>query len=125
MNVLIVDDSKLARMALVKILAKNYPTWVRKEAGNADEALQLASEFAADIVLMDYNMPGRDGLALAADFRAQDPSMRLALISANQQHEIVEGAKALGASFLTKPVNCPDLVAFLGKPDTPIGQDDQ
>jgi DNA-binding NarL/FixJ family response regulator len=123
MNVLIVDDSKLARMALVKVLARSYPTWTRKEASNADEALQLQQEFAADVVLMDYNMPGRDGLTLAAELRQRNPAARLALISANQQHEIIEGAKAVGAVFLNKPVSEPELIDFLGKPETVAAQD--
>ena len=42
-----------------------------------------------DIALLDFNMPGRDGLALAAELRALKPDMPLALISANTQHEIV------------------------------------
>ena len=125
MNVLIVDDSKLARMALVKVLAQRYPNWVRKEAANADEALEMTQGFAADVVLMDYNMPGRDGLALATELRARDAGVRLALISANQQHEIVEGAKAVGAFFLNKPVSAPDLIAFLGDPDASDGREGQ
>jgi len=116
MNVLIVDDSKLARMALVKVLAQHYPNWVRKEAANADEALEVTQDFAADVVLLDYNMPGRDGLSLAAELRARDADVRLALISANQQHEILEGAKTIGAFFLNKPVSAPELIAFLGDP---------
>ena len=40
-TVLIVDDSKLARMAVAKTLAAVYPDWARLEAANADEALAV------------------------------------------------------------------------------------
>jgi CheY-like chemotaxis protein len=64
-SVLIVDDSKLARMAVAKALSTLHPDWARVEATNAEEALVLARQSPPDIALLDFNMPGRDGLALA------------------------------------------------------------
>jgi DNA-binding NarL/FixJ family response regulator len=58
-KVLIVDDSKLARMAVTKALQTLYPEWNRVEATNAEEALALAKQAAADIALLDFNMPWR------------------------------------------------------------------
>ena len=112
-KLLIVDDSKLARMAATKALRALYPDWERVEASNADEALALAKEGAFDVALLDFNMPGRDGLQLAADLRASNPSMPLAVISANHQDEIVARTKAIGAAFLPKPLTEPALAAFL------------
>ncbi len=74
-KLLIVDDSKLARMAVVKALSSAYPDWRRVEAGNAADALKAAKESTPDIALVDFNMPERDGLALAADLRALQPDM--------------------------------------------------
>ena len=62
-RVLIVDDSKLARMAIAKILGALRPDWTRIEATNPDEAVARFGETGADIALLDFNMPGRDGLA--------------------------------------------------------------
>jgi DNA-binding NarL/FixJ family response regulator len=112
-NLLIVDDSKLARMAATKSLKTLYPEWNRLEAVNADEALALARETPIDIALLDFNMPGRDGLQLAAELRAAHPSMHLAVISANHQDEIVARAKAVGAAFLPKPLTEQALGKFL------------
>jgi CheY-like chemotaxis protein len=64
-KVLIVDDSKLARMAVVKALIALHPDWPRLEAGSADEALERINQESPDIVLLDFNMPGRDGLVFA------------------------------------------------------------
>ena len=66
-KVLIVDDSKLARMSVVKALSALHPDWPRLEAANADEALMHIDQQHPDIVLLDFNMPGKDGLAFAAE----------------------------------------------------------
>ena len=112
-KLLIVDDSKLARMAAAKAMNSLYPDWKRIEASNADEAIALAKEGSFDIALLDFNMPGRDGLQLAAELRAHHPSMPLAVVSANHQDEIVARAKAVGATFLPKPITEQSLSDFL------------
>jgi CheY-like chemotaxis protein len=112
-NVLIVDDSKLARMTVTKALNTLYPDWTRVEVANADEALAAVRAAKIDVALLDYNMPGRDGLALAKELRALDPSMPVAVISANNQMEIVEGTNRVGATFLAKPLTQQALAAFL------------
>ena len=69
-KLLIVDDSKLARMSVTKALKTLFPDCDRVEAANADEALARVKETSFDIALLDFNMPGRDGLELAAELRA-------------------------------------------------------
>ena len=112
-KLLIVDDSKLARMAAAKALNGLYPDWSRVEAANADEAVALAAMATFDIALLDFNMPGRDGLQLAEALKAAHPSMPIAVISANHQDEIVARAKAIGATFLQKPLTQQALGEFL------------
>ena len=112
-TLLIVDDSKLARMAAAKALKNLHPDWARVEAANSDEAISLARETAFDIALLDFNMPGRDGLQLAADLMALRPSAPLAIVSANHQTEVVAQARGIGAVFLPKPLNEQALSAFL------------
>jgi DNA-binding NarL/FixJ family response regulator len=112
-KLLIVDDSKLARMAAAKAMRALYPDWIRIEASNSDEALALAKDRSFDIALLDFNMPGRDGLQLAAELRANHPSMPLAIVSANHQDEIVARAKAIRAAFLPKPLSEQSLSDFL------------
>src|SRR5689334_8734000 len=101
-TILIVDDSKLARMAVAKLLKTLRPDWTRIEAANAPEALALVQQSPIDLALLDFNMPERDGLHLAADLRAQLPNLPLAVISANHQKEVVDRATAIGATFLGK-----------------------
>lgn len=112
-KVLIVDDSKLARMSVVKALSALHPDWPRLEAGNADEALLQIEQQRPDIVLLDFNMPGKDGLAFAAELRERDPHLSVAVISANRQIEVINRAQATGATFLPKPLTEQALGEFL------------
>lgn len=112
-KILIVDDSKLARMSVAKLLNSLHPDWARIEAPNADEAMALASSEKPDIALLDFNMPGRDGLTLAGDLRALNPDMPLAVISANIQEEIIARSHQVGAAFLSKPLTSQELANFL------------
>lgn len=112
-RILIVDDSKLARMAVAKALSNLRPDWERLEATNSDEALALIQQQSVDVALLDFNMPGRDGLSLAAELQVSRPHMPVAVISANVQHEVVARAKDVGAEFLPKPLTEPALSEFL------------
>ena len=103
-RVLVVDDSKLARMAVAKALNAIHPDWTQLEAANADEALALAKSGSFDMAILDFNMPGRDGLQLATEMLALNPGVPLAVISANHQVEVVTRAREVGATFLQKPL---------------------
>ena len=112
-TVLIVDDSKLARIVLGKAIAALQPDWVRLEAGNADEAIAMFEAQAIDVAILDYNMPGRDGLVLAEELRARFPTMPIAVATANVQDEIISRARAANATFIAKPVTEEGMRGFL------------
>lgn len=112
-TVLIVDDSKLARMSVARVLGTLYPAWRRIEAADALEALQQTKELAPDVALVDFNMPGKDGVTLAAELRALHPRISVAVISANRQMEVIRRTEAAGATFLPKPLTESALAAFL------------
>jgi CheY-like chemotaxis protein len=112
-KVLVVDDSKLARMSIARLLSTLRPDWIRVEAANAAEALQKGSQENIDLALVDFNMPGRDGLSVAADLHASNPALPMAIVSANNQDEIVARTHALGATFLSKPLTQQALADFL------------
>ena len=112
-KVLIVDDSKLARMAISKALDSLRPGWTRLEAADAATALEIVQRDAPDVAVLDFNMPHKDGLALAAEVRQLKPQIRLAVISANQQVEVVRRARETGAAFLPKPLTVKALGDFL------------
>jgi DNA-binding NarL/FixJ family response regulator len=112
-KILIVDDSKLARMAVIKALNALRPQWTRVEAASAEEALKAMQESAPDVALLDFNMPGQDGLDLAADLRKSRPDMPVGVISANHQQGVLSRTLAIGATFLPKPLTEEVLGRFL------------
>lgn len=112
-TVLIVDDSKLARIVAAKAITALRPAWQRVEASNANEALDLISKNDIDVALVDFNMPGKNGVELAEEIRKLRPSMPIALITANIQNEVVAAAKAVSAVFVAKPLTQDGLQEFL------------
>ena len=117
-KILIVDDSKLARMSVAKLLAGLRPSWTRLEAANADEAVLITGQERPDVILLDFNMPGRSGLELAAQMHDTHPHVPIAVISANIQIEIMERARQAGATFLPKPLTEAALRGFLDDAET-------
>jgi CheY-like chemotaxis protein len=112
-KLLIVDDSKLARMVMVSALRRIRPDWELTEVTNAEDALNTLSRGAIDIALVDFNMPGTDGLELVAKIRAIHATMPVAIVSANMQDEIIARARELHAAFIAKPLTDEALGAFL------------
>lgn len=112
-TVLIVDDSKLARIVAGKALAELQPEWQKLEASSAAEALTVIADKPVDICLIDFNMMDKDGLELTEELRETRPDMPIALITANIQDEIIARARAASATFVAKPVTCEGLQGFL------------
>lgn len=112
-TVLLVDDSKLARIVAGKTIAALQPDWQRLEASNADEALDIIRAQPVDLAVLDFNMPGKDGLELAAELRDAYPQMPIAIITANVQNEIIVRARELNATFVGKPVTEDAIKGFL------------
>jgi CheY-like chemotaxis protein len=112
-TVLIVDDSKLARIVAGKTLAALQPEWERIEAGNAHDALEILRERKIDVAMIDFNMPDKDGLELAAELRAIHPTMPIAVITANIQDEVIARAREVNATFVSKPLTEDGLRGFI------------
>lgn len=112
-TVMIVDDSKLARIVAGKALAELQPEWQKVEAGSAAQALDVIAAQPVDIALVDFNMTEKDGLELATELRALRPDMPIAIITANIQDEIIARAREVGAAFIAKPVTADGLSGFL------------
>ena len=110
---LIVDDSKLARMVMASAFRRLRPDWELIEASNGEDAINSLSSQPIDIALVDFNMPGIDGLELVAKIRKSHPKMPMAVVSANVQDEIIARARELNAAFVTKPLTDEALGAFL------------
>jgi CheY-like chemotaxis protein len=112
-TVLLVDDSKLARIVAGKAIAALQPDWTKIEASTADEALETVAKRSVDLAVLDFNMPGKDGLQLATELRQAYPHMPIAIVTANLQDEIIARARELNATFVAKPVTEESMRGFL------------
>lgn len=112
-TVLVVDDSKLARMVVNGIIRRVQPDWTTVEATCARQALEILADGPVDVVLIDFNMPDMDGLVLTARIRENHPDMPIAIVSANAQEPIIARARTLDAAFLEKPLSDGPLASFL------------
>ena len=112
-TVLIVDDSKLARIVAAKALTALRPEWQRVEASSAAEAHEIVAREPVDVALIDFNMAEKDGLTLAAELRQAHPALPIAIITANVQDEVIMRARAVDAAFIPKPVTKDGLEDFV------------
>lgn len=112
-RILLVDDSKLARMAMRAVVNDILDGTEMLEAADAETALDMLEHDRFDAVFMDYNMPGVDGLSAATIIRERHPKASIALVTAMAQDSIVEEAGRLSVSFISKPVRRQDVVSFL------------
>ncbi len=103
-KVLLVDDSRISRLMLKAIVQNEYPNWQVDEAENADVALAMSSEARYDIITLDMNMPGRDGLTIAPDLQSNCPGVHIALLTANVQERVKDQASEQGLTFIPKPI---------------------
>lgn len=102
-TVLVVDDDQLLRDTL-KIILRAYDFEVCGEAADGEAALSLCRQHHPDVVLLDINMPGMDGLAALHAIRQECPATRVIMISAEATPERVNEAIASGADgFIVKP----------------------
>jgi two-component system, LytTR family, response regulator AlgR len=105
LKVLIVDDEDLARLRMRSLLADcaSPAAEVAGEAGSAAEALHWLSTNYADLVLLDINMPGLDGLQLAERLRASRHPPRIVFVTAHANHAL-KAFEIDAVDYLTKPV---------------------
>ncbi|MEE9337968.1 MAG: response regulator [Methylococcaceae bacterium] len=104
MKCLIVDDSKMSRMMIKRIIGTAHPDWEISEACDGQDAINQASGNELDLILLDYNMPIMDGGEAAAVLRPQFPNAQMAFLTANIQDAIKQLAIKLKIDFIPKPI---------------------
>ena len=109
-RVLLVDDQPLIREGLRTILSAQDGIEVAGEAGDGAEALVQTRRLQPDLVLMDVEMPGVDGLeATRRLLAAVDPPRVVILTTFDREDYIVEALRAGATGFLLKTASPPEL----------------
>ena len=104
-RVMLVDDHALVRSAVRQALAADDLEIVG-EAATADEALLLAPQLAPDVLLLDINLPGTDGLQLLRELAPRLPTTRIVMLTvSNDRRDLVEAVRNGAAGYLTKDLS--------------------
>jgi DNA-binding NtrC family response regulator len=110
--VLIIDDEATLARNLATYLERLG--WATRVAGSAEEGLAAYSEFRPDVVLMDHNLPGRNGLEALGQLRSMDPQARVVLMTGYGSIDLAVAAMKQGAvDYLAKPLGLSELKLLL------------
>jgi DNA-binding NarL/FixJ family response regulator len=101
--VMIVDDHPIAREGLRAMLANSPEILVVGEAANGEESLALIPRLKPAVVLMDYKMPGMDGISATRQIRESMPQVAVIIMTSYEDQAMVLDALQAGAGgYLVK-----------------------
>lgn len=113
-RVLLADDHSLFREGLASILNAQPDFEVVGEAGDGLEVLVKARELMPDLILMDINMPGCDGLEATEQIKQELPSITIVMLTVRDEDEKLFQAISSGAQgYLLKSIRSWEMVNLL------------
>ncbi|HQZ90052.1 MAG TPA: response regulator transcription factor [Thermomicrobiales bacterium] len=108
---MIVDDHALFRESLGNLLSYRGRFNVVGDAGTGEEAIQMAIELNPDVVLMDINMPGIDGIEATRHIKALLPDIRIVMLTVfDDEDRLFEAIRAGAQGYLLKSIRSQELV---------------
>jgi pilus assembly protein CpaE len=113
-RVVIVDDIAETRDHLAKLLSFEADIVVTGSVGSGPEALALATQTPVDVLLLDINMPGMDGIATAEQLSLRVPTASIIMMSVQGESDYLRRAMLAGArEFLVKPFSSDELAGSI------------
>lgn len=111
-RVLLVDDQEPFMHALVSVVGETAGFTVVGQAATGEDCLQLAGEVGPDLVLLDVNLPGMDGVEVARRLRARETPPVVVLLSTYDEDAGERFVAESGANtYVTKSALAPDVLA--------------
>ena len=111
MRVVVVEDNDVFREALVLLLGQHPEVDVVGDVAGGEEAVELCRREAPDVVLLDYRLPGMDGVQTTEALRAVAPSTTVVCLTAQASAREEEALRDAGAvAILTKDVPLDEIV---------------
>lgn len=118
-KVFIVDDHEIIREGLKMILKEESDIVVVGEASNGAQAIDKIRKVKCDIMLLDMNMPGRNGIDLLMDIKALRPKLHILVLSIHPEDKFALKTLKSGASgYLCKDTALEELVVAIHKIST-------
>jgi two-component system response regulator DesR len=113
-RILLADDEHLIRTALAQMLTLEPDLTVVAEAARGDEAVSRAVEHAVDVAVLDLQMPGLDGIAVAEQLAQQLPSCSCVIVTSHGRPGHLKRALAAGVrGFLPKTTSAVTLASVV------------
>ncbi|HSX49311.1 MAG TPA: two-component system response regulator NarL [Cellvibrio sp.] len=110
-SIMLVDDHPLLRKGLRQLLTLSGEMEVVAEASNGKDAIKLASELDPDLILLDLNMQGMDGLETLRHLRDEGVTSRIVMLTVSDADEDVLSAISAGADgYLLKDMEPEDML---------------
>ena len=112
-RVVIADDHALIREGLAKLLELEDDIEVLGEAGDGQGAINLARRYKPDVILMDINMPGTDGITATRVIKREMPHTRIIALTVYEDEQVVEMVKAGVSAYILKDVAAQELISTI------------
>ncbi|CAM3524504.1 two-component system response regulator NarL [Halomonas lysinitropha] len=113
-TILLIDDHPLLRRGVAQLLELEDDLELAGEAGEPEVGIRLASELDPDMILLDLNMPGMDGIATLKALREQGYAGRIVMFTVSDHEEDVVAALRNGADgYLLKDMDPDEMVRQL------------
>jgi DNA-binding NarL/FixJ family response regulator len=96
-RILVADDHPVVREGLIAMLGTQPDLEVIGEAGSGPEVVRTALELRPDVVLLDLELPGFDGVEVIRQVRAEAPAVRIVVLTAFDRDEQIVSAIRTGA----------------------------
>jgi len=115
-SVIVIDDHPLFRKGVADLIGMEPSLSLVGEAADGESGIRLAMETEPDLILLDLNMKGMDGIATLQRLRAADLDARVVMLTVSDSEEDVVAALRAGADgYLLKDMEPEDILACLQK----------
>lgn len=114
-KVIIADDHALLREGIRRLLELDPKIEVVTEVGDGQGAINMARRERPDIILMDVNMPGTDGLTATRVIKREMPQIKIIALTIYEDDEVVDMVKAGVSAYVLKDVAGNELIDTIYK----------
>ena len=109
-RLLIADDHELFRRGLRMVLEDEDDIEVIDEAGDGEQAVEMAREHAPDVVVMDVRMPGLTGIQAARRIKEEEPGTKILVLTiSDEEDDLYEAIKAGANGYLLKEISIDEI----------------
>lgn len=113
-RIVVIDDHPLFRKGVIQLLALNPAFQVVGEAADGTEGIQVVAELQPDLVILDLNMKGLDGISTLKEIKRLDLDSKVVMLTVSDENrDLVNAVRAGADGYLLKDMEPEDIVSSL------------